>query len=128
MTNSSIAKRFAVILGLAGALGLGACAGTATQKSTGEVMDDAAITAMVKTQFATDDEVDAMDIKVETYKGVVQLSGFADNQSQINRAVDIARRVDGVKEVQNDIQLKSSTSGALDDGRRTAAVALLAAG
>ena len=92
---------------LALALATGGCAATTSHESTGQYIDDASITAQVKTSFARSPEVDAMDIKVDTYGGVVQLSGFADSQAQIDRAVTLARNVEGVKKVENDIHLKT---------------------
>jgi osmotically-inducible protein OsmY len=88
---------------------LAACAETAEHRGTGQVVDDAAITAHVKAAFAKSPDVDAMDINVDTYKGVVQLTGFADSSSQIQKASEIARNVDGVQSVKNDIRLKSTT-------------------
>jgi osmotically-inducible protein OsmY len=88
---------------------LGACAGSQTRQSTGEHLDDATITARVKAEFVADETVDALDIQVETFKGVVQLSGFADSQRQIDRAGQIARNTPGVQSVRNDVRLKSRT-------------------
>lgn len=82
------------------------CAGSSTQESTGEYFDDSVITTKVKSAFASDDQVDALDIKVTTFKGTVQLSGFAKSRQEITRAVQLARNVEGVKAVKNNIQLK----------------------
>lgn len=82
------------------------CAGTATSESTGEYVDDASITAKVKAAFVRDPIVKAMDVKVETFKGVVQLSGFVDTQDQKARAEQIARNIPGVQGVQNNISIK----------------------
>jgi len=82
------------------------CASTATKESTGQYVDDATITGKVKTALIKDDEVKARDINVETFKGVVQLSGFANSQSEINKAVQDARNVEGVQSVKNDLHLK----------------------
>lgn len=87
-------------------VGLSGCAGSSTQESTGEYLDDSAITAKVKSAFVSDKEVSALDIRAVTYKGVVQLSGFASSQQEIDRAVELARNVPGVKSVKNDIRLK----------------------
>jgi len=86
--------------------GLAACAGTSNQKSAGEVIDDAAITTKVKSALIQDKDVSAMRIQVETYKGVVQLSGFANTREEADKAVDVTRRVAGVKSVKNDIRIK----------------------
>jgi osmotically-inducible protein OsmY len=87
-------------------LALAGCAGTSTQESTGEYLDNSVITTKVKSAFVSDEQVGALDIKVTTFKGEVQLSGFADSQAEIDRAVAIARGVEGVKSVKNNIQLK----------------------
>ena len=83
------------------------CSATPTRESTGEYIDDAAVTARIKSEFVKDELVSALDIKVETFKGHVQLSGFADSPSAIPRAASIARAVPGVRAVDNDIRLKS---------------------
>ncbi|MGH8599212.1 MAG: BON domain-containing protein [Burkholderiales bacterium] len=85
---------------------LAGCASTATQQSTGEYIDDATITSKVKAAFVSDKQVSALDIHVTTYNGVVQLSGFADNPDEVQRATELARNVEGVKAVRNDVQLK----------------------
>lgn len=87
---------------------LAACGGSPTRESTGEYIDDAAITTKVKTAFVEDKEVKAANVKVETFKGTVQLSGFAESGNEINRAMEIASKVPGVKSVRNDIRLKAS--------------------
>lgn len=83
-----------------------ACAGGPTKESTGEYIDDATITTKIKAAFVKDKAVDAMDVKVDTFKGNVQLSGFADSPAEVDRAVQIASHVKGVKSVQSDIRLK----------------------
>jgi hyperosmotically inducible protein len=88
---------------------LAACAETAEHRSTGETVDDAAITARVKAAFAKSPDVDAMDVNVDTYKGDVVLSGYADDRGQIARAGEIARGVEGVHAVKNDLRPKSQT-------------------
>lgn len=100
----------AAALALAAALGVAGCASDpATKQSAGEYLDDAALTAKVKTAIATDAGArTAAQINVETYKGTVQLSGFVDNQDAANRAVDAAKKVGGVKSVKNDLRIKSS--------------------
>jgi len=85
---------------------LAGCAGTATQKSTGEYLDDAAITTKIKAGFVEDPVVSALSITVETFRGNVQLGGFANSRKEIDRAGQIARGVRGVKAVENDIRLK----------------------
>ena len=82
------------------------CAGSATKESTGEYVDDATITTKVKAAFVHDKIVDAGDISVETFKGTVQLSGFAKDAEQKSRAAEIARGVSGVRDVVNNITVK----------------------
>jgi hyperosmotically inducible periplasmic protein len=74
-------------------------------KSAGATVDDAAITSKVKAKFVADSTVKAMDIHVNTYEGIVQLSGFANNRDEAARAEQIARETAGVKSVKNDIRL-----------------------
>lgn len=89
------------------ALWLAGCASSPTQESTGQYIDNSVLTARVKSAFAADDRVKATNINVESFKGRVQLSGYADSREEINRAVQIARSTPGVQEVQNDIRLKT---------------------
>jgi osmotically-inducible protein OsmY len=91
---------------LAAALVLTACAETKTKESTGQYLDDTAITSKVKTALAQDPYTSALDIQVETYKGVVQLSGFADSESEKRRAGQVASEVGGVRSVKNDVRVK----------------------
>lgn len=100
----------AISIALAAALGVAGCASTPeTKRGAGEFTDDAALTAKVKTAIATDVGARAASaINVETYKGVVQLSGFVDTQDMANRAVASARKVGGVKQLKNDLRLKTS--------------------
>jgi osmotically-inducible protein OsmY len=88
--------------------GLGACASrTETQRSAGEFTDDAALTAKVKTAIATDAGArTASAVNVETYRGVVQLTGFVDSEDQASRAASAAKKVQGVRSVKNDIRIK----------------------
>lgn len=86
------------------------CASTNDQESLGEVVDDSLITAKVKSAFVEDKVVDAADISVETFKGTVQLSGFAKSQAQIDRAVEVARKMKGVRGVRNSVQLRANVT------------------
>ncbi|MCF6157436.1 MAG: BON domain-containing protein [wastewater metagenome] len=79
------------------------CRGTETRRTTGEYIDDAAITARVESAFVADPIVSALDIDVGTNNGVVQLSGFVDSAEQARRAEDIAENIEGVEAVENDI-------------------------
>ena len=84
------------------------CAGTSTRESTGEYIDDASITTKVKAAFVKDPLVKALDVKVDTFKGTVQLSGFVDTAEQKKRAEQIAAGTTGVASVKNNITLKTA--------------------
>ena len=83
-----------------------ACASTATRESTGEYVDDSVITTKIKTLLAADDFLKSFQISVETYKGSVQLSGYVNSQQAVDKAVQIANSVQGVKSVKNDLIVK----------------------
>jgi osmotically-inducible protein OsmY len=82
------------------------CASTATHEGTGEYVDDSVITAKVKAAIFNDASLKSSEINVETFKGVVQLSGFVNTQADINRAVEVARGVKGVTSVKDDMRVK----------------------
>lgn len=103
--NPARALAIAIVLTCWAAISAG-CAGTESRQSTGEFVDDAAITTKVKTALVRDDRVDAIDVQIKTFKGVVQLSGFADSEQEKQRAGRLASRVAGVERVQNDIRIK----------------------
>ncbi|MBX3695073.1 MAG: BON domain-containing protein [Steroidobacteraceae bacterium] len=105
MHNKLMRHTWLVIAGSA-LLALGACAGTGPEKTVGQSIDDTVLTAKVKTALIEDKTVKALDVNVETNMGVVQLAGFADSREQIERAGEVARGVEGVKSVKNDLRLK----------------------
>lgn len=82
------------------------CASAEKQESAGEFIDDTVITTKVKAAILEEQGLKSAEINVETFKGVVQLSGFVSSQERINKAVEIARRVDGVKSVKNDMHIR----------------------
>lgn len=94
----------AALLGLT--LAAAGCSSSPTRESTGEYLDDSALTTRVKAKFVEDPQVSAMRINVETFKGVVQLSGFANSTDEAARAVNLAQATSGVKSVKNDIRIK----------------------
>jgi len=94
----------AALLGLA--LAIAGCA-SPPARTTGEVVDDTAITAKVKAKLIEDPAVKALNIKVDTRNGVVQLSGFAASAAEAEKAAQLARTTAGVKSVTNDIRLAS---------------------
>ena len=83
-----------------------ACAATRTQESTGEYVDDSVITTKVKSLLAADDFLKSFQIGVETFKGVVQLSGFVNTQKAVDKAIEITRSVKGVTSIKNDLVVK----------------------
>ncbi len=103
---NTIVRTIAAAAVLASALTLGACAQTKTSESTGAYVDDAAITGKVKTAILQDAALKVMDIHVDTYKSVVQLSGFVDTPQMIGQAGAVASQVSGVASVQNDLLVK----------------------
>lgn len=86
--------------------GFAACASMSKQESTGEYVDDSVITTKVKSLLADDNFLKSFQIGVETYKGIVQLSGFVNTQTAVDKAGEIARSVKGVKAVKNDLLVK----------------------
>jgi osmotically-inducible protein OsmY len=82
------------------------CASTSTTQSTGEYVDDTVITTRVKTAILNEPSLKVSQINVETYKSVVQLSGFVDNGASMTKAVEVARAVKGVSSVKNDMRLR----------------------
>jgi hyperosmotically inducible protein len=83
-----------------------AMANADADRSAGQVVDDATITAKVKTDLIADPTTKAHQINVDTNSGIVELGGFVDSQAAKDRAAEIARSVKGVKDVKNDLQLK----------------------
>lgn len=100
-------QRFFTLLLTAAALTtVVACSSTPTQESTGQYMDDTAITTKVKAAIFNEPTLKSAEINVETFKGAVQLSGFVSTQADIQKAIAITQGVGGVKSVKNDMRLK----------------------
>jgi osmotically-inducible protein OsmY len=95
----------AFVLGASALTGLTGCAGDRYHESTGEYVDDSSLTSRVKSALG-DDEYKYPGVKVTTFKGTVQLSGFVDDRGQKERAGRIAKGVEGVKDVDNNITVK----------------------
>ncbi|HEY0456405.1 MAG TPA: BON domain-containing protein [Verrucomicrobiae bacterium] len=92
-------------------LGVTGCAtGSRYQQSTGERIDDHADSSRVRKALADDTQYKYGDVNVQTFKGVVQLSGFVNSRDQKNRAGDLAKRVEGIKSVENNITVKESAN------------------
>ena len=103
MKNFKIASTLVAALMLSTIVG---CASTATQESTGQYIDDSAITTGVKAAILNAPTLKVSEINVETFKGTVQLSGFVSSAENIATASSVARSVNGVKSVKNDLRLK----------------------
>ncbi len=82
------------------------CASTPTKESTGEYIDDSAITTKVKSAILGDPALKVFQINVETFKGEVQLSGYVDSAKNVEKAGEVARSVGGVKSVKNNLNVK----------------------
>jgi len=76
--------------------------------TAGRVVDDSVITGKVKAALVADPTTKAHQISVETFKGVVQLSGFVDSSEAKSRATQVAETVEGVKDVKNDLELRNN--------------------
>ena len=82
------------------------CTASAQSESPGQYLDDSIITTKVKAAIFDESSLKTLQIDVETYKGVVQLSGFVDSAESVKKAEDLARKVEGVKSVKNDLNVK----------------------
>ena len=96
--------RFLICIGLV-AIFVG-CASTPTRESSGQYVDDSAITTKVKAAIFDDPSLKVLQINVETFTGEVQLSGFVDSSQNVRRAGEVARGVTGVKSVKNSLIVK----------------------
>lgn len=83
-----------------------ACAATPKRASTGQYVDDSVITTKVKAAIFKEDSLKTMQINVKTYKAVVQLSGFVDSANSVKKAAEVAKSVEGVASVENDLLVK----------------------
>lgn len=101
LLESSSAILMAVVL-----LTAAGCATTGKHESTGQYLDDTAITTKVKSAIFNEPTLKSAEINVETYKGAVQLSGFVSSQANVTRAAEVARGIEGVTSVKNDMRLK----------------------
>ena len=102
-TARPMGRSLLVLLGMAVIAG---GAASRTQQSTGEYVDDSTITAKVKAAILGDPDLKVLQINVETFKGVVQLSGFVNSLQVVSRAAEVARGVSGVKAVTNNLIVK----------------------
>jgi hyperosmotically inducible protein len=100
----ALAALFTATLGFASFTG--GCAATATKESTGEYVDDSSTTVKVKAALVKDPIVKALEVNVETFKGVVQLSGFVNTSTEKDQAGRVAAAVNGVVSVKNNLVVK----------------------
>ena len=82
------------------------CASTAKHEGTGQYVDDTVITTKVKAKILEEPGLKSAEINVETFKGVVQLSGFVSSDADTVKAAELARSVKGVVSVKNDTRVK----------------------
>ena len=101
MRNPTQLKNSLMIVVLAAAVA--ACSAISGRETTGEYVDDATITTKVKAAIFNDPSLEVLQVNVETFQNVVQLSGFVDSMQSENRAVELARNVSGVRSVKDDI-------------------------
>ena len=99
-------KQATALLAIAAAVAISGCAATTKSESTGQYVDDTVLTAKVKKEIFDQPGLKSAEINVETFKGVVQLSGFVSSQENVNTAVRVARNVEGVTSVKNDMRVK----------------------
>lgn len=102
----NLTRSIATGLFVASLFSVAGCASTATKEGTGEYVDDAVLTTKVKASIFNEPSLKSTEINVETFKGTVQLSGFVAQPGDIGRAGELARGVQGVKAVKNDIRVK----------------------
>jgi osmotically-inducible protein OsmY len=99
-------KYFSAIFLALTLLTVAGCASTSHQEGTGEYVDDSVVTSKIKAAILQEPTLSSAEINVETFKGIVQLSGFVHTRAEINKATAVARSISGVTSVKNDIKLK----------------------
>lgn len=99
-------KRISVLFSMLALVTTMGCAATADRQGTAEYVDDSVITTKVKSAIFNEPTLKSAEINVETFKGIVQLSGFLSTRANIVKAVEVTRSVNGVKSVKDDMRLK----------------------
>ena len=102
----TMSKRFSAFFFALFMLALAGCSSTPQQASTGQIIDDSLITTKVKAAIFEEPNLKSLQIGVETYKGIVQLSGFVNSSAASLKAADVTRKVEGVKGVKNSLVVK----------------------
>ena len=121
----NVRKTLAAAVAVLGLAGAAQAMADDSKRSVGEYTDDKLMVSKVKSALISDKTADASEINVEVYKGVVQLNGFVDNAKESAQAEAVAKGVEGVKGVQNNLMIKQSsqtTGSAIDDSTITAKV------
>jgi osmotically-inducible protein OsmY len=121
ITNSYLTfKRNSLVIVLAAGLAVSAaaCAATPTAESTGGYVDDSTITAKIKSDLVQDKNVSAEQVHVQTYKGVVDLSGFVNSRAELSEARLVAGQVNGVKSVHDNLIVKGAVAPATATEKR----------
>jgi osmotically-inducible protein OsmY len=104
--HASTVKQWMSGLMLGGLILAAGCASDPAERSAGQAIDDEATARRVEQALRSDPAYKFTDVKVASYEGKVQLSGFVDKEEQKDQAADIAKKVQGVKEVKNEIAMK----------------------
>jgi hyperosmotically inducible protein len=118
-------RKFGLVTVLIAALSAAACAATRTQQAPGEAIDDSVITTKIKASLVDDPTTKARQIEVETFRGVVQLSGYVDTAASKSRAAEIALQTKGVTRVDNNLEVRAtdrSVGTTIDDSVLTTKV------
>ena len=118
-------KTLVALIASCAMLSMAACSSTRTQRAPGEQVDDATLLTNVKSALVTNKVTDAGEINVDVNRGTVKLAGFVDTEKEKAAAGEVARKVDGVQTVQNDIAVhkqNESTGDYIDDSVLTAKV------
>jgi hypothetical protein len=108
-----------LIVSIISAFAFTACASSPYKQSTGDAVSDSMVTSRVKSALLSDNLVSGTDVSVETYGGKVMLSGYVDAKNQIERAVEIAKGIEGVKQVVNKLEIKPNQMGQTSSSGRT---------
>lgn len=101
-----IIKSVSTLLVSIALVGITGCASSMKHEGTGEYVDDSVITTKVKAGILHEPGLKSAEINVETFKGIVQLSGFVASPASIAKADEVARSVNGVQSVKNDLHVK----------------------
>jgi hyperosmotically inducible protein len=115
LSKLSTHKRFTTFFLAIAMVSVIGCASTSTQEGTGEYVDDTVITSKVKAAILGESSLKSAEINVETFKGIVQLSGFVSSNANKGKAVELARSVKGVKSVKDDMRLREGSGQYVDD-------------